>query len=76
MNTNDLKKRISEEAQKKGISLTEDELNAKVLEASRMDSDKLERLSGGWDFVVCCDYDTFCWSDFLCITWDKGYDDK
>ena len=65
MDTNELKARILEEAKNQGITLTEDELNAKVLEISKMDPEKLERLSGGKLFN--CDYNNLCWSEAQCI---------
>ena len=74
MDTNELRARILEEAKHRGITLTEDELNAKVLEASQMDPEKIERLSGG-KYVFNCDESLFCWSDFMCVTWSKGKDD-
>lgn len=70
MEANELKKRIFDEAATHGITLTEDELNAKVLEASRMDPGKLDRLNGGGRFVNC-DTDLLCWSDYVCVTWNK-----
>lgn len=79
MNTNEIKDRIIKESRQNGITLTEDELNAKVLEASQMDPDKLERLSGGHIFhcdtsEFNCDENYYCWSDYLCIAWSKGRD--
>lgn len=69
MNTNFIKDRILMEARQNGITLTEDQLNAKVLEASQIDPDTLERLSGG-GLVFDCNRDHYCWSDYLCVTWN------
>ena len=70
MDTNELKKRIAAEAASHNINLTEDELNAKVLEASRIEPEKLDRLNGGW--LANCDETYLCWSDYLCIAWNRG----
>lgn len=65
MDTNEIRAAILEEAKKHGIVLTEDELNAKILEISKMDPEKVERLNGGGIFN--CDRHDFCWSDYMCV---------
>ena len=58
MDTNELRNRILEEARKKGKILTEDEINAAVLEVCKMDREKIDRVSGGF-FIDCSTID-FC----------------
>lgn len=70
MDTNELKIKIKEEAEKQGITLTEDELNAKVLEVSKMDQEKLDRLNGG-GAVFNCTKEYLCWEDYICAIFDR-----
>ena len=64
----ELKKKIEEESARAGIVLTEDELNAKVIEFSEMDPDALERVVGGLCsiFFGTCDRNHDCWSNEYC----------
>lgn len=71
MDTNEIRERILEEARHHGLTLTEDELNAKVLEAGRLEPDKLERFNGSGG-IFNCDRYNYCWSDYRCLTWNKG----
>ena len=68
MNTEEIKKKIAEESARAGMELTEDELNAKVIEFSEMDLDALERVSGGHCdiFFGDCDRNYNCWSNDYC----------
>ena len=47
MNIEELKKSVLEQAAKNGKVIDENELNAKILEFSNMDSAELDKLSGG-----------------------------
>ena len=68
MNAAEIKKKIAEESARAGKVLTEDELNAKVIEFSEMDPDSMERVSGGHCsiFFGDCDKNYNCWSDDYC----------
>lgn len=69
MSTNEIRDRILEEARQQGITLTEDELNAKVLEVSQIDPEKLDRVNGGKLFN--CDLVRYCWSEYRCSVFSK-----
>lgn len=66
MDANKIKDMILAECERNEVKLTEDELNEKVMEATELDLDKLERLSGG---SICTSRDlaSACWKDYYCI---------
>lgn len=73
MNKEEIKKKIAEESARAGTALTEDELNAKVIEFSEMDLDALERVSGGHCSTLYgnCDSTFWCWSNDLCYVSER-----
>ena len=73
MKAEELKKKIAEESARAGRALTEDELNAKVIEFSEMDSEALERVSGGHcsSLYGSCDSTFWCWRDDLCYVGER-----
>lgn len=68
MKAEEIKKKIAEKSAKSGMVLSEDELNAKVIELSEMDPDSLERVCGGHCsiFFGNCDKNHDCWSNEYC----------